>query len=1132
MNQIEKIESIVDFVNRSATEDKAGEMYSSILAKYTDDEIANDPKVVAELESFMVQNDLKYADELSESSDMLERGAEFTYNDLKDIMPLTSGKFKNEIGLFLNDGGEFVIKVGNADGNKKNGYSVEVDAVVGESELGNGGKVVEALKNFFENGDLRLAESSNNKEIVNNLIKIVGGDQKEYETFAKENDINSVDKYVDKKFVELAREGSINEAKSLLKEIAKYDEMLAKKVGRSNGISIGGLFESDIEPVSDVELIGMTPDETLMAVVEEMIPEEEQARVFEAFEGIKGGAEEAIEELGEALRKKVKETVQSIYQMDLNEALGMTEEEEFSADEVNQMVADNEEMEVEQITENTFKLKESNQVIGIYNRLGGKLHSKRKLKESRPTRNFKNKKSGRMVESIKMDADTELGDVLDQLKISKDIQEDIMDVVYDEKVSDQDAYGILKKHVGREVAKNIMENIFGMKQGVLKESEPDPTVDKITIEGDKVILHRGKETEIWEKDSEKGKELVELYNDKLTEDINGEVRNGEYLMKSIKDIAKDSIDDEKVHDGLMAIHDKINQSYRDSDLYRKDVDEILNDPRMRGYKGAVPEFMLDALFEAKMPEFKEGMVVITKDGKQTGTVSSVDGDLINYEDENKNKYTSKKADLEISGKMYEAGVRTEVKDPITKAMMTMGGFDRVEDLENSTTFDNDYKVIKDAVAMKDMKPILDLYSKIGFGEKEADRFFGKLMEASDFEKEILKHVKLSPNSNIGEDDLFANDSGVEATTIDGKKVLVKVNDNGTASYKLMESAEDDIKGLKADLVELEKQPMANASAIDRIKAKIKELSGKLSESEEEIKPEYSDVIVENADGEVLLLKRADDDDLEPSKLGFAGGKIEEGETPEEAALRELKEETGLDLESVELVESITNDDGTVSHYYKAELPEGQEVEISDEHQDVVWMPKEELSEAEDIIFGNNERFAELCNDEKQELSENFESDVVSLLSKNKFVREHDAEDYDYKVTFDGIESVNDGVAKDIFNILNSKYPNKFEISGSKINRLSEAGGDTGALEADMKKIDDRIMKIVEEMNQAQSRKVAAEIQQGNAQDDSAIRAATATIQQEDKNLKRLMEEKEAKFAEKEELKKKIEEQKQLPNPNK
>lgn len=52
----------------------------------------------------------------------------------------------------------------------------------------------------------------------------------------------------------------------------------------------------------------------------------------------------------------------------------------------------------------------------------------------------------------------------------------------------------------------------------------------------------------------------------------------------------------------------------------------------------------------------------------------------------------------------------------------------------------------------------------------------------------------------------------------------------------------------------------------------------------------------NEKGEVLLQRRADS-----NKWGFPGGAIEIGETPQMAAVRELKEETGLDVEVGRLI---------------------------------------------------------------------------------------------------------------------------------------------------------------------------------------------------------------------------------------
>lgn len=54
------------------------------------------------------------------------------------------------------------------------------------------------------------------------------------------------------------------------------------------------------------------------------------------------------------------------------------------------------------------------------------------------------------------------------------------------------------------------------------------------------------------------------------------------------------------------------------------------------------------------------------------------------------------------------------------------------------------------------------------------------------------------------------------------------------------------------------------------------------------------IVMENMEGEVLLLLRDDKPTIAfPNHWTLVGGKVEDGETPEVAAHRELEEETGL-----------------------------------------------------------------------------------------------------------------------------------------------------------------------------------------------------------------------------------------------
>ena len=57
------------------------------------------------------------------------------------------------------------------------------------------------------------------------------------------------------------------------------------------------------------------------------------------------------------------------------------------------------------------------------------------------------------------------------------------------------------------------------------------------------------------------------------------------------------------------------------------------------------------------------------------------------------------------------------------------------------------------------------------------------------------------------------------------------------------------------------------------------------------------------DGKILIAKRETGDDLFAGLWEFPGGKIEEGETPEQCMARELKEELEIEVEVGELITS-------------------------------------------------------------------------------------------------------------------------------------------------------------------------------------------------------------------------------------
>ena len=90
-----------------------------------------------------------------------------------------------------------------------------------------------------------------------------------------------------------------------------------------------------------------------------------------------------------------------------------------------------------------------------------------------------------------------------------------------------------------------------------------------------------------------------------------------------------------------------------------------------------------------------------------------------------------------------------------------------------------------------------------------------------------------------------------------------------------------------------------------------------------------------ADGNVLFLRRGNGGD-HPGEWAFAGGHIEAGETPEEAARRETQEETGY--EPHKLIELGKSDDGAAEFttFYHECRP--FDVALSDESTEYLWSP--------------------------------------------------------------------------------------------------------------------------------------------------------------------------------------------------
>lgn len=109
-------------------------------------------------------------------------------------------------------------------------------------------------------------------------------------------------------------------------------------------------------------------------------------------------------------------------------------------------------------------------------------------------------------------------------------------------------------------------------------------------------------------------------------------------------------------------------------------------------------------------------------------------------------------------------------------------------------------------------------------------------------------------------------------------------------------------------------------------------------------------------GKLLVLKRDELMRENPGKWEFASGRIENGEEPEEAALRELEEETGLEGEVSEAASTFEveiDGESYVVHPVLVDV-EPTRPELSFEHTDFRWASRDELEELETVKgFQNN-----------------------------------------------------------------------------------------------------------------------------------------------------------------------------------
>lgn len=223
--------------------------------------------------------------------------------------------------------------------------------------------------------------------------------------------------------------------------------------------------------------------------------------------------------------------------------------------------------------------------------------------------------------------------------------------------------------------------------------------------------------------------------------------------------------------------------------------------------------------------------------------------------------------------------------------------------------------------------------------------------------EVLQHIQAALTSNPQGDGVkrakFLLKNGV--VTYQAMKRLKNFFDNFNGQplqqYQLaggdgMKSFIEKTLGSERDAVELGKKVRQDATVDPYLGNKPQQIPNLNEEVEEEREKNQNAVaVIVNEDNQILLLKRADSPDIwQPGKYALVGGAVEHGESPEEAVKREIREETGLNIDKFKGKFKIgrANSDSEESIFLAKYDGDPFDIKLNFEHTRYGWYGPEEI----------------------------------------------------------------------------------------------------------------------------------------------------------------------------------------------
>lgn len=197
--------------------------------------------------------------------------------------------------------------------------------------------------------------------------------------------------------------------------------------------------------------------------------------------------------------------------------------------------------------------------------------------------------------------------------------------------------------------------------------------------------------------------------------------------------------------------------------------------------------------------------------------------------------------------------------------------------------------------------------------------------------------------------------------------------------------------LVVTLVKGHKEGQVSYNSLKNLKSYREETFEKGSVYVKDTRTLYSDIILINDRNEILFLVRNKNDEFEPGKYCLPGGHVEDNENFKAAAIRELFEETGIELSMSDVVPCGKYLDSKANiHYFTAKYNGNPVVLEEREQMQYEWVPFDKVGEKA-LIMNLKQNLEEIIEIPRCILNSNEESSSRYYFDGSYIVRDEDVE---------------------------------------------------------------------------------------------------------------------------------------------